>query len=226
MSAPSWSLAAPAISAATSARRWPRPAPQPVCFDTLEKGHDWAVRWGPLERGDIGDAARLDEVLRPPPAAAPSSISRATSKSANRCAQPERYLHNNATKTDVLIDAALRHGVEAFVFSSTCAVYGLPQTDCWPRRTASRRSAPMPSPRRGSSARCAAAGARAARRRRCATSTPPAPMPTARSARRTIPRPTCCRSPPTPRSGSAPPSPCWARTIRRPTARASATSCM
>ena len=43
--------------------------------------------------------------------------------------QPERYLHNNATKSDALIDAALRHGVEAFVFSSTCAVYGLPQTD-------------------------------------------------------------------------------------------------
>ena len=42
----------------------------PVCYDTLEKGHDWAVRWGPLERGDIGDAARLDEVFAPPPAAA------------------------------------------------------------------------------------------------------------------------------------------------------------
>ena len=31
----------------------------PVCYDTLEKGHDWAVRWGPLERGDIGDAQLL-----------------------------------------------------------------------------------------------------------------------------------------------------------------------
>ena len=39
---------------------------QPICFDTLEKGHDWAVRWGPLERGDIGDAVRLDDVLQPP----------------------------------------------------------------------------------------------------------------------------------------------------------------
>ena len=28
----------------------------PVCYDTLEKGHAWAVKWGPLERGDIGDA--------------------------------------------------------------------------------------------------------------------------------------------------------------------------
>jgi len=33
------------------------------------------------------------------------------------------------TKSDVLIDAALRHDVEAFVFSSSCAIYGLPQTD-------------------------------------------------------------------------------------------------
>jgi thioester reductase-like protein len=43
--------------------------------------------------------------------------------------EPERYLHNNATKTTVLIDTALRHAIEAFVFSSTCAVYGLPQTE-------------------------------------------------------------------------------------------------
>jgi len=28
---------------------------QPICLDTLEKGHDWAVRWGSLERGDVGD---------------------------------------------------------------------------------------------------------------------------------------------------------------------------
>jgi UDP-glucose-4-epimerase GalE len=43
--------------------------------------------------------------------------------------QPDRYLHNNAAKSDVLIDAALRHAVDILVFSSTCAVYGLPQTD-------------------------------------------------------------------------------------------------
>ena len=44
-------------------------------------------------------------------------------------AEPERYLHNNADKSRVLIDAALGHGVSDFIFSSTCAVYGLPQTD-------------------------------------------------------------------------------------------------
>jgi hypothetical protein len=25
----------------------------PVTFDSLERGHEWAVKWGPLERGDL-----------------------------------------------------------------------------------------------------------------------------------------------------------------------------
>ena len=25
----------------------------PVTFDNLERGHNWAVKWGPLERGDL-----------------------------------------------------------------------------------------------------------------------------------------------------------------------------
>ena len=101
---------------------------QPVCLDTLEKGHDWAVRWGPLEQGDIGDGRFVEEVLlRHKPRvvihlAGYIEVGESVS-------QPQRYLHNNAGKSHVLIGAAVRHGVEAFVFSSTCAVYGLPQTE-------------------------------------------------------------------------------------------------
>ena len=36
----------------------------PVTYDNLVYGHEWAVRWGPFERGDIGDRARLDRVLQ------------------------------------------------------------------------------------------------------------------------------------------------------------------
>ena len=99
----------------------------PVCLDTLEKGHEWAVRWGPLERGDIGDAPLLDELFR---RHKPRTIVHLAGyiEVGESVAQPERYLHNNATKTEALIAAALRYGVEGFVFSSTCAVYGLPQT--------------------------------------------------------------------------------------------------
>jgi len=100
----------------------------PVCYDTLEKGHRWAVRWGPLERGDIGDRARLDEVfVRHRPRAIVHLAGYIEVGESVR--EPERYLHNNATKTAALIDTALRHAIEAFVFSSTCAVYGLPQTE-------------------------------------------------------------------------------------------------
>jgi UDP-glucose-4-epimerase GalE len=101
---------------------------RPVCYDTLEKGHDWAVQWGPLELGDIGDKDRLDAVFaRHRPRAVIHLAGYIEVGESVR--QPERYLHNNVTKSAVLIDAALRHDVEAFVFSSSCAVYGLPQTD-------------------------------------------------------------------------------------------------
>ena len=101
---------------------------RPVAVDTLEKGHDWAVQWGPLALADIGDAAGLDEVFsRHRPQAVIHLAGYIEVGESVR--QPERYLHNNVTKTGTLIEAALRHGVEALVFSSSCAVYGLPQTE-------------------------------------------------------------------------------------------------
>jgi UDP-glucose-4-epimerase GalE len=100
----------------------------PVCYDSLEKGHEWAVRWGPLEQGDIGDMARLDEVFRQHRPRAVIHLA-GYIEVGESVLQPERYLHNNATKSGALIDAALRADVETFVFSSTCAIYGVPQTE-------------------------------------------------------------------------------------------------
>ena len=129
----------------------------PVCYDTLEKGHRWAVRWGPLEQGDIGDAERLDEAFsRHKPRAIVHLAGYIEVGESVR--EPERYLHNNATKTAPLIDAAMRHGVEAFVFSSTCAVYGLPQSELL---SESHAIAPM-SPYAESKARVETALAKAA----------------------------------------------------------------
>lgn len=36
----------------------------PVTYDNLVHGHDWAVKWGPLEVGNILDASRLDDVMQ------------------------------------------------------------------------------------------------------------------------------------------------------------------
>lgn len=100
----------------------------PICYDTLEKGHEWAVRWGPLERGDIGDKERLQEVFD---RYGPQSVLHLAGyievgESVN---QPDCYFENNSAKSMVLIEAARRNNVRAFVFSSTCAVYGNPMTD-------------------------------------------------------------------------------------------------
>jgi UDP-glucose-4-epimerase GalE len=101
---------------------------QPICLDTLEKGHDWAVRWGSLERGDVGDTRFVEEVfVRHKPKVVIHLAGYI--EVGESVAHPERYLSNNAAKSRVLIGAAVRHRVEAFVFSSTCAVYGLPQSE-------------------------------------------------------------------------------------------------
>ena len=31
----------------------------PVVYDNLSRGHAWAVKWGPFERGDLLNPARL-----------------------------------------------------------------------------------------------------------------------------------------------------------------------
>jgi len=36
---------------------------QPVVLDNLVYGHEWAVKWGPLEEGDLGDRAFVDRVI-------------------------------------------------------------------------------------------------------------------------------------------------------------------
>ena len=41
---------------------------RPVAFDNLERGHEWAVQWGPLERGDVrneNDLRRAFETWKP-----------------------------------------------------------------------------------------------------------------------------------------------------------------
>jgi len=35
----------------------------PITYDNLVYGHRWAVKWGPLEEGDVSDRQRLDDVF-------------------------------------------------------------------------------------------------------------------------------------------------------------------
>jgi UDP-arabinose 4-epimerase len=97
----------------------------PVVYDNLSRGHDWAVRFGPLERGDITDRARLIEVFaRYRPAAVMHFAALADVPESLK--RPELYYNNNVAGTLTLLDAMVEAGVTRIVFSSTCAVYGPP----------------------------------------------------------------------------------------------------
>ncbi|MBE1236238.1 UDP-glucose 4-epimerase GalE [Phaeovibrio sulfidiphilus] len=98
----------------------------PVVIDNLVYGHEDFVRWGPLERGDIRDAAFLDRVLetwRPRYAMHFAGFTYV----GESVSDPARYYGNNVTGSLCLLDALSRHGVEGVIFSSSCAVYGLPE---------------------------------------------------------------------------------------------------
>ena len=99
----------------------------PVAFDSLEMGHEWAVRWGPLERGNILDRARLDAAFA---AHRPHAVIHCAAYAyvAESVADPGRYIRNNVAGTLTLLEAMRDHGVPGLVFSSSCATYGEPQT--------------------------------------------------------------------------------------------------
>ena len=98
----------------------------PVVYDSLVTGHEAAVKWGPLERGDILDRSRLAEVIA---RHAPRAIVHfaAFAYVGESVADPGRYYRNNVAGTLNVLEAARDHGIGQFVFSSTCATYGTPE---------------------------------------------------------------------------------------------------
>lgn len=98
----------------------------PVVLDNLSNGHEWAVRWGPFERGDLGDPAWLTGVFHRHRIEAVVHFA-ASAYVGESMTQPRKYFHNNTVNTLHLLDAMREAGVGRIVFSSTCATYGDPQ---------------------------------------------------------------------------------------------------
>jgi UDP-glucose-4-epimerase GalE len=98
----------------------------PVVYDNLSGGHIEAVKWGPLEVGDILDKARLDGVMRK---YAPQAVMHFASliSVGESVSNPQKYYRNNVEGSLSLLSIVGRHGVKRFIFSSTAAVYGIPE---------------------------------------------------------------------------------------------------
>ena len=96
-----------------------------VVYDDLSEGHAEAVLGAPLVVGDIRDTDRLRDALRRHRVAAVLHF-------AARCyvgesmQEPDLYWSINRDGTRSLLAAMRAAGVPALVFSSTCAVFGIP----------------------------------------------------------------------------------------------------
>lgn len=97
----------------------------PVTYDTLEHGHPWAVKWGPLVQGDLSDRDLLARTMG-------DYEVKAVIHFAGYCyvgesmSKPGKYFHNNSVNTLALLESMREAGVASIVFSSTCATYGMP----------------------------------------------------------------------------------------------------
>ncbi|HEX3862928.1 MAG TPA: UDP-glucose 4-epimerase GalE [Stellaceae bacterium] len=98
---------------------------RPIVYDNLSRGYREAVRWGPLVEGDLHDRATLVDTMRAHDVTAIMHFA-AFAYVGESVGNPELYYTNNVGGTLSLLGAMHDAGVERIVFSSTCAVYGVP----------------------------------------------------------------------------------------------------
>jgi len=98
-----------------------------ITLDNLCTGFREAVTAGELIIGETGDAELLDRIF------ADHDIDTIMHFAAHTIvpesvADPLKYYRNNTASSRTLLEAAQKHGVKHVVFSSTAAVYGIPES--------------------------------------------------------------------------------------------------
>ncbi|HWX33481.1 MAG TPA: UDP-glucose 4-epimerase GalE [Steroidobacteraceae bacterium] len=97
-----------------------------IVLDNLGRGFRQAVTAGALIVGDVGDRALVSRLL------AQHRVDTVMHLAAHTIvpesvAEPLKYYANNTCATRVLLQACLENGLKNFIFSSTAAVYGMPE---------------------------------------------------------------------------------------------------
>lgn len=103
----------------------------PIVLDNLVYGHRYNIQALELDHfyvGDIGDPAILRRIFNKHKIQAVMHFS-AFAYVGESVTAPDIYYRNNTVRTLELIDRAVESGVKCFVFSSTCASYGMAQSD-------------------------------------------------------------------------------------------------
>ncbi len=97
-----------------------------VTLDNLSTGYRGAVLHGEFVQGDTGDAALVARVLKEHAVDTVMHFA-AHIQVPESVANPLKYYRNNTANTRTLLECAVAAGVRQFVFSSTAAVYGIPE---------------------------------------------------------------------------------------------------
>src|SRR5205807_328677 len=94
-------------------------------YDNLAEGHRAAVPADHLVVGDLNEVPRLDQLLLERRIEAVVHFA-AFTYVGESVRDPGKYYQNNLVNTLNLMECLRRHGIQRFVFSSTCATYGVP----------------------------------------------------------------------------------------------------
>jgi UDP-arabinose 4-epimerase len=97
----------------------------PVVVDNLSEGHEWAVKFGPLELGEAGDAAFMTEAIRKHKPVGLIHFA-ANAYVGESVANPRKYIQNNVVAMHNLLSVCIDENLNNVIFSSSCATYGVP----------------------------------------------------------------------------------------------------
>lgn len=107
-----------------AARALRRSGYEVVLYDNLSTGFRRLAQGLELVEGDIADAATLRPVLARVDAVMHFAAHAYVGESVEN---PRKYFRNNVVAALSLLNCAIDAGIRRFVFSSTCAVYGIPE---------------------------------------------------------------------------------------------------
>jgi UDP-glucose 4-epimerase len=97
-----------------------------VTFDNLETGFADAVRYGRLIEGDLADKAALDRVFTENQFDGVMHFA-SYIQVGESVREPAKYYQNNFCYTLNLLNAMVQHKVRHLIFSSTAAIFGMPE---------------------------------------------------------------------------------------------------
>ncbi|WP_461828695.1 UDP-glucose 4-epimerase GalE [Aquifex sp.] len=97
-----------------------------LVYDNLSTGNEWAVLYGRLVKADLADKETLRKVFEEfrPDAVIHFAAYIVVPESVR---EPLKYYRNNVANTLNLLEVMEEFGVKNFIFSSSAAVYGIPE---------------------------------------------------------------------------------------------------